>query len=81
MSEGAYWGVRVPTGVRVWLLVSEGAYWHLLLSECAYWCLWGLLVSECGYWCLRVPTGTYCCLSVPTGVCGAYLYLRVTTGV
>ena len=42
MPEGAYNCLRVATGVRVLLLVSEGAYWRLLLSEGTYWYLWVL---------------------------------------
>ena len=40
MPEGTYYCLRVPTGVRVWIVASEGAYWFLLLCEGAYWSLW-----------------------------------------
>ena len=44
MSEGAYWYLRVPTGVCGQILVSVGAKWFLM-------------VSMDDYWCLRLPTG------------------------
>ena len=57
MPEGAYYFLRVPTGVRVWVRyqrVPTGAYCCLRVPTGVCGCL---LVPEADYWCLRVPTG------------------------
>ena len=85
--NGAYWCLRMHTGVWGFQLVSEEAYWYLwvpTVSEGVYGCLLVSVVAYCvwgclwvpAYWCLRVLNGVSGCLLVTEGAYGCLLWFK-----